>query len=271
MESIRQAIERAKAGDTARVDNELADVRIQTDLSEVRIQADLPNEAIPAYEAETRFNQIELNNKVLQASRIISHDPRDRRSRWFDILRAQVLRSMDLKGWQFLGVISPTAGCGKTVTAINLAISIARQPERAALLVDMDLRKPEVAGRLGMRCDRGLVDILEGRTKLRDTMVQARIGSQKFMVLPAERPIANSSEWLASPAMITMLNALRREFRSHTVVFDLPPMLVSDDVMTILPQLDCVLMVAAAGVSTVAQINECNRHLHSHDVVRFVL
>ena len=70
--------------------------------------------------------------------------------RYYDMLRTQVLQEMDKKSWQFLAVTSPTAACGKTVTACNLAMSIARLPERSVLLVDLDLRKPMVAEYLGV-------------------------------------------------------------------------------------------------------------------------
>ena len=53
-------------------------------------------------------------------------------------------------GWQFLAVTSATAGCGKSVTACNLAMSIARLAERSVLLVDMDMQKPKVAEYLGL-------------------------------------------------------------------------------------------------------------------------
>ena len=71
--------------------------------------------------------------------------------------------------------------------------------------------------------------------------------------------------------MSGVIEDLRRDFRSRTVLIDLPPMLSSDDVITILPQIDCVLLVAAAGITTPAQIEDCSKHLHSADVVRVVL
>src|SRR5215510_13360723 len=101
----------------------------------------------------SRIRPIALNAARLESRRIISYDVADQRAKSFDVLRTQILQEMDRKHWQVLAVTSPTAGCGKTLTAINLAISIARQPERAALLVDMDLRKPQVARRLGIGCD----------------------------------------------------------------------------------------------------------------------
>jgi hypothetical protein len=51
----------------------------------------------------------------------------------------------------------------------------------------------------------------------------------------------------------------------------LPPILPSDDVISILPQLDCVLFVVAAGTTTAQEIKECNKHLESTEVLRVVL
>jgi protein-tyrosine kinase len=59
--------------------------------------------------------------------------------------------------------------------------------------------------------------------------------------------------------------------RSHVIILDLPPILSSDDVTAVLPQMDCVLLVAAVGTSTVTDIDECNRHLQSSEVVRVVV
>src|SRR6185437_16710906 len=90
--------------------------------------------------AQSADNAILLNAAHLESTRIIAHDIADPRSKSFDMLRTQVLQSMDMKSWQVLGVTSPTAGCGKSVISVNLALSIARQQERAVLLVDMDLQ-----------------------------------------------------------------------------------------------------------------------------------
>ena len=105
---------------------------------------------------------------------------------------------------------SPSPGCGKTVTAINLAFSIARQPERSALLVDLDLQKPQVASTLGLNCESGVVSVLEGRTSLSSAIIRARVGESCIMVLPAETSTSSSSAWMASRAMEHMLQEIKR-------------------------------------------------------------
>src|SRR5271170_55941 len=127
MENIRQAVERAKASKgpsrTQIVEN-LGLPRRRVDPG-----ADAPNEAA------SRTGDTEANSAYLLSQRIVCHNGADQRSRPYDMLRTQVIQSMNLKGWQILGVTSPTPGCGKTLTAVNLALSIARQPEHPVVLV----------------------------------------------------------------------------------------------------------------------------------------
>ncbi len=270
MEQIRQAVERAKASAVAPSERE---GRLGPSLPP---QQPGPTGGRPGLSPRINefgrpIKETELDWAHLEARRIISHNAADPRAKSFDMLRTQILQSMDQKNWQFLAVTSPTANCGKTITAINLALSIARQPERSVLLVDLDLQKPQVASCLGLRRGHGVLSVLDGRTTLADAIVQACIGNHQFLVLPTEFPTLGSSELIASRAMSSMLQDIKRDFRSRTVIFDMPPMLASDDVIAILPQIDCVLLVAAVGTSTVSEIKECNKHLQSAEVIRLVL
>jgi Mrp family chromosome partitioning ATPase len=257
MDHIREAIERAKEEP---VGNALA--------------ASLPAAPSPngfANGAAVDIEEVRLNAVQLEDNRIIAHDVADPRSKAIDMLRTQVLQSMNLNSWQFLGVTSPTPSCGKSVIAINLALSIARQSERAVLLVDLDFQKPQVAKYLGFKRDRGILGVLEGRTKLLNATKRAHIYNNQLFVLPCEASTPRSSEFMTSRAMSLVLQDIKRDFKSCTVIFDMPPMLASDDVLSILPSIDCVLLVAAAETSTIPEIKECSKFLSSVPVVRFVL
>jgi len=260
MEYIRQALERARAHDMGGVDR-AASIPRHTPFTPNLDHDWRDQESVP---------ETALDARHLESNRIVGHDETDFRAKSFDMLRTQVLQAMDHKNWRILGITSPTPGCGKTVTAINLAFSIARQVERAAFLVDLDLQKPQVAARLGLDGKTGVVSVLEERVGLPDAIVRGAVGGNHINVLPAEAT-SDPSAWMSSRAMGTLLQQIKSGYPSHTVIVDLPPMLSSDDVIAVLPQLDCVLLVAAVGKSTVAEIEECNRHLPSASVVRLVL
>ena len=143
--------------------------------------------------------------------------------------------------------------------------------ERSVLLVDLDLKKPKVAEYLGLKKGDGILSVLEGRASLSSVMVEASIRRNKFLVIPGEVCKSGSSEWMASQNMATLLQAIKREFRSRLVIFDMPPMLIGDDVISILPQMEAVLLVAGVGTTSLSDIKQCQKHLKTTPVVRVVV
>lgn len=265
MEKIREAVARAKTAHAA--DDEPNLEEFAPPANEDRREqgaASIPERALPNQD-------VWLDARRLENNRIIAHDIGDIRSKSIDMVRTQVLQTMDLSSWQVLGVTSPTAGCGKSMLATNLALSMARQPERSVLLIDLDFQKPQVARYLGLKPDNGVLSVLSGRTKLEDSVATARIGDHSIFLLPCEGSRLNSSELMACRAMGTMLREIKQKFSNSTIILDLPPMMPSDDVLSILPQVDTALLVAAAGQSTKSEIQECIRHLKSVPIARFVL
>lgn len=250
MDSIRQAVELARLG-------------------KERSQAPGLPRGLPGNEAPIR--EVQLNPVHLDSTRIVAHGAVNPHGRYYDMMRTQVLQEMDHNSWQFLAVTSATAGCGKSVTACNLAMSIARLAERSVLLVDLDLQKPKVAEYLGLKSGNGLLSVLEDRSTLSDVIVQVKIGRTNMLVLPGEVCKSGSSEWMASQTMSSMLQTIKREFRSRIVIFDMPPMLIGDDVITILPQMEAVLLVAGVGITSAADIKECQKHLKTTPVIRVVV
>lgn len=262
MEHIREAIERAKERNVTGLPGVVA-------ANGTPLQP-LLNDAA-ANGAVTDIEEVRLNAVQLEDNRIIAHDVADPRSKAIDMLRTQVLQSMNLNSWQMLGITSPTASCGKSVISINLALSIARQSERSVLLVDFDFQKPQVAKYLGLKRDLGILGVLEGRTKLLAATKKVRVYNQQMFVLPCEASTPRSSEFMSSRAMTTVLNEIKRDFRAFTVIFDLPPMLPSDDVLSIIPNIDCVMLIAAAEHTTIPEVKECTKFLEQVPVVRVVL
>jgi protein-tyrosine kinase len=257
MESIRQAVERAKLNAESH----------GVGASEVYRRHTLAE--APSFRSAS-LSTFELNAAHLQKHRIVAYDGKDGAARPFDLVRTEVLRSMDLKGWRILAVTSPTPTCGKTFTSLNLAMSIARQADREVCLVDLDFRRPQVATSLGLKSGQGVVDIIEGRAELNDSMIQVRIGGAQLEVLPTTSSI-NSSDLSGSLALKKLLQDVAGYERSRITIVDLPPMLAGHDVISVLPQIDCVLLVAAVGTTRTSEIEECKKYLQNSSIVRVVL
>jgi protein-tyrosine kinase len=265
MEQIRQAVERARAqqssSKSAVSENLGANARRATQgvdsKSPARVDLEYPN------------REAELNLKVLQANRIVSYDGSDQRSRPYDMLRTQILQSMDANGWKVLAVTSPTPRCGKTLTAINLALSIARQPDRSVALMDLDLQRPQISSYFGLTPpEQGILGVLQKRNSLQNIAVPIRAGGQRMVVIPTAAT-KQSAELMTSLPMGNLLRDLKASFQ--IVILDLPPILSCDDVIALLPKLDCLLLVAAVGVTKASEVEECIRFLPPSLLARVVL
>jgi Mrp family chromosome partitioning ATPase len=158
-------------------------------------------------------------------------------SRAYRMLRAQVLQRARARGLRSIGIVSAVAGEGKTLTAINLAMSLAAEPNQNVALVDLDFRHPSIARTLGVTPPRGLDDWLYDGASLASTMYRLE-GVERLQLVPTLMPVAASSEALASDRIRDLIGGLRARHESQLLVVDQPPALLSDDVLTLAPLLD---------------------------------
>ena len=212
---------------------------------------------------------VPLRAEHLERNRIVSYNKNSNMSGAIDLLRTQVLKAMDENGWRTLAITSPTPEAGKTVLAVNLAMSIAHHTTKTALLVDFDLRRPRVGSRLGLPMDKALNEVLSGKAWLEEVLVNPTL--PRFVVLPTREPIPMSTEMLSSPNVDSLISELRDRYDSRICIFDLPPLLSSDDAITVLPKFDCVLLVVANGMNSKKDIEDCLYHLANANLVGAVL
>jgi Mrp family chromosome partitioning ATPase len=212
---------------------------------------------------------VRLKADHLEKNRIVAFNKNDPKSISFDLLRTYVLQKMEENGWRTLAITSPTPGSGKTVVAINLAMSIAQQPNKSALLVDFDLRRPKVGAYLGLPMEKSINDVLEGTAELPEALVSPDM--QRLVVLPTKNPVRKSAETLSTSKIGEMVKDMRDRYDSRIVIFDLPPLLAADDAVIAVPHIDCVLMVVANGMSTKREIEDGLHHIPPAKLVGTVL
>jgi capsular exopolysaccharide synthesis family protein len=200
---------------------------------------------IPTDIVYTQTRQVDLYPGWLKQHRIITGNSRDEAARAYKVLRTQVSQRMRQHGWRTLGVTSPGQGEGKTLTAINLSISLALERNQTVLLVDANLDQPSIHSYLGIDVEQGLREHLLDGTPVQKILVHPSIPG--LVILPGSAPLNSSSETLSSRPMLQLVQELKRRYPMRWVIFDLPPVLVSDDVLAIAPYLDATLLVAEEG------------------------
>jgi capsular exopolysaccharide synthesis family protein len=170
----------------------------------------------------------------------------------FKILRTQVMHRLRENGWNVVGVTSPGHGEGKTLTAVNLAVSLAMEITQTVLLVDANLRSPSIHEAFGLNDCPGLADFLLDDTPVEDLLIHPGIG--RFVLFPGGRPIPNSTEILTSPKMLGLVEEFKHRYPSRVVIFDLPPLLYTADVLAFAPYIDALLLVVEEGKTTVEEL-----------------
>ena len=159
-------------------------------------------------------------------------------------------------------VTSPLANEGKTFCAINLAISMAMEMERTVLLVDADVAKPSVPSVLGLKIDKGLMDVLfqEG-ANLSDVLCRTNI--DKLTLLPAGKGRHQATEILASDAMGALLTEMSERYSDRIIVFDSPPLLAASEASVLATRMGQIVMVVEAGKTTEAALKESLTRIES--------
>jgi capsular exopolysaccharide synthesis family protein len=187
----------------------------------------------------------------------------------YKILRTQVLQRLRANDWRTLGITATRKGHGKTLTALNLGISLAMEVNQTVLLADLDLRSPSLAGYLSAEKLNGISDYLVERCELSEVLVNP--GIDRLVILPGNEPLINSSEELSSPRMVRLVEELKNRYPDRIVLFDLPPLLVGDDVMAFAPNLDAVILVLEEGKTTGDELNRALDLLHGVNILGTVL
>lgn len=255
MERIKRALDKARAS-SALSEHVRAPERVPSGLAAPEI---LPDQVQSA----------SVDPRSLERHRIIAGEKKDPISASFDMLRTRVLGEMRSKGFRSLAVTSPTPGCGKTTVAINLALSLAQLSDSMTVLVDFDLRQPKVAKYLGLAPAHDLSDFLEGRVDVAGALVDS--GIPGLLMLTNARVYRNAAETLTTPRLKGLVQQLRSNDPQRLVVFDLPPLLPTDDTIAFLPQVDCVILIVADGLTKAPEIEEALRLLKDSNVLGVVL
>ena len=234
---------------------------------------------VPAPETDTaetgkagvaQTQSISVEDAVLRENRIVTGLEPGAFTDAYNLLRTQILQRFKENNWNVLAVTSPGEGEGKTLTAINLAISIAREVDYTVLLVDANLRNPWLLEHFGLEHRKGLSDYLMEDSPISELLIQSD-QVEHLVILPGGRPLANSAEMLNSPRMEHLVEEMKSRYHSRIIIFDLPPVLSSADALAFSPYVDAALLVVEEGVTQKQDIERAVELLSTTNIVGTVL
>jgi len=186
------------------------------------------------------------DNDVLERNRVVHDGFSDEVLNSYKMLRTRILQEYNANQWKTLAITAPHDGAGKTVVAINLAITLASHGGHEIFLVDLDMRNPSIADYLDLPTDiPGLAAYFNGLADL--TSILWDVGVENLAVLANRDRLPDSSERITSKPMQQLIDSLKSGSPKPIIIFDLPPVLTADDAVAISPMVDGMLMVAAEG------------------------
>ena len=215
---------------------------------------------------------VEVDSETLRRHRLIAGgwEANSVVAERYRVLRTHLLQRTTAEGLNTLMVTGPLPGEGKTLTAINLAISMSQELNHTVLLVDADLRSPSISRYFGLPDGPGLAEHLTEGLPLSELLVHPQ-GLAELVILPAGGPVIQAAELLNSPLMRTLVQDLKHCYPNRYVIFDLPPLLVFADALAFAPLVDGVIVVVEAGKTPRESILQCQEMLKKFNLLGFVL
>ena len=188
----------------------------------------------------------------------------------FRMLRNQVLQRLHAQGHNLLAVTSPRRTQGKSLTALNLALTLAADHDLTVLLVDADLGGGGLQKLFGLADLPGLGEHLAHGVPLPGLLVNP--GVDRLVLLPAGQGSGlNSAELLASRAAQLLVQDLRQRYADRLIVVDLPAVLDTADAVAFLPHVQATLVVVEEHTSALADLERCRELLAPFHVIGTVL
>jgi protein-tyrosine kinase len=187
----------------------------------------------------------------------------------YRMLRTRLLHRAHANKWSTIAVTSAGPNDGKTLTAINLALSMSREKTREIVLFDMDMRNPSVCRTLGVHPPYELREYLEHGGNVRQLFFT--VGSDNLLIAGSSSPTEHASELLSSARFDDLIGAVRQGTVDSVMLFDLPPVLLTDDALVVAPKVDAVLLVVSEGVTSRADFSKALDVLSEFKIAGIVL
>jgi exopolysaccharide/PEP-CTERM locus tyrosine autokinase len=231
----------------------------------VEIEVQKPKDGMPVFEVGESIIDISAVNKHL----VCITDPYSTEAEQYKKLRARILKATKNEFRNTIMVTSSDVSEGKTVTAINLAVSIAKEIDHTVLLADCDLRNPTIHKYLGLECKYGISDYLADKVSLQEILIKTGIG--KLVFLPGGDPPENPAELVSSEKMKRLVQELKIRYKDRYIIYDSSPVLVAADSLSLGSYMDGIVFVIQAARTSDKTVKEAISLMKGTNILGVVL
>ncbi|HET6513557.1 MAG TPA: P-loop NTPase [Thermodesulfovibrionales bacterium] len=212
---------------------------------------------------------VDLDPGVIARNRCLAYLDNMPEAESYRVLRTHLLQRTRGSGSNTIMVTSALPGEGKTLAAINLAFTFAREFQHTVLLIDGDLRNQSIHKYLGYASEKGLIDHLVDGSPLSELITWP--GVEKMTLISGGRSYKESAEILGSPLMKKLVSEMKTRYPERYLLFDLPPILTGADVLAFAPLVDYVVVVVQAGKTSMDDVKRALQFLPKEKILGFIL
>lgn len=187
----------------------------------------------------------------------------------YRILRTRILHRARARGWTTIGITSAGPNDGKSLTSLNLSLSLAPERNSEVVLLDMDMRNPSVCRCLGVEPPIGMLEYLERRATPRDVFFS--IGVDNLTIASGNTATEQASELLGTTQFEDLIHYVKQHTANPIILIDLPPLLSTDDALVIAPRVDAMLLVVAEGITDRSALSKAVELLSEFPMAGLVL
>ena len=259
MSRIEQALEKAASSRGVKTHNSPSTEVVVAAGKQPPLQSSPPK---PDFDKLLETPQININNPMLVAI----GDNKSIASEEYNKLRSLIVELTHGKEFHNTLLISSSiTEEGKSLTALNLAIALAKGYDHTVLLVDTDLRRPSLHKLLGIKPEVGLIQCLRDNIPLSQALIKTGIG--KLVFLPAGGTVSKPVELLSSNRMKEVVRELKNRYPERYVIFDTPPVLPFADAQVLAPTVDGVLFIVREGRAKAHEIQKALQTLQGTNLL----
>lgn len=221
---------------------------------------------------DIKYNQskvCEVNAGTMKQNKLLSHFYGTIPSEEYNILKTRLLTKTRTNNHNTILVTSAEKGEGKSLTAANLALSLAKELANTVLLVDADLKEPSIHKLFNLEPSSGLSEYFLMNIPLGNLFINP--GVNKLLILPGNHRIENSTELIGAPKMAQLIQELKMRYTDRYVIIDSASLNEYADAMILSNYVDGVILVVEARKTKKSEIQKAIAALEDHNLIGLVL
>jgi Mrp family chromosome partitioning ATPase len=199
--------------------------------------------ALPTFPAVNCSYAVAVGHRVLVPDTLVGVNSRVAAA--YRMVRTRLLHRSRNHGLKSIAITSPGPGEGKSLTTLNLALSLARDPTVNVFLLDLDMRSPSMCRYLGVQPPVELLAYFAGSRAAGEVFFS--IGPKNLALAGSLASTDAASELLGSGRLEALLSYINSLCPNAIILLDLPPVLVTDEALLVAPRVDATLLVVAEG------------------------